>query len=142
MADKRRLSADDLYNLSFVSDPQMSPCGKQIAYVKSHIDSKTKEYRSQIWMIPAEGGQPKQYTSGPKSDTSPRWSPDGDKIAFLSDRNGDKQIFVVPTTGGEAYQITRVRRGAGAPVWSPDGTKLAFTSAIDADDKPEDLEKP
>jgi dipeptidyl aminopeptidase/acylaminoacyl peptidase len=142
MSGKRRLQADDLYKLSFVSDPQISPCGHNIAYVKAHIDEKTKEYRSQIWMVPTMGGQPRQYTSGPKADTSPRWSPDGSKIAFLSDRNGDKQIFVVSTTGGEAQQITHMRRGAGAPVWSPDGSKIAFTSAIDIDDKPEDLEKP
>ncbi|HHW26775.1 MAG TPA: S9 family peptidase [Firmicutes bacterium] len=142
MAEKRRLQTDDLYRLSFVSDPQISPCGHNIAYVKAHIDEKTKEYRSHIWMVPVTGGKPRQYTSGPKSDTSPRWSPDGSMIAFLSDRNGEKQIFVMPTNGGEARQITNMRRGAGAPVWSPDGTKIAFTSAIDIEDKPEDLEKP
>ncbi|MGI6642616.1 MAG: prolyl oligopeptidase family serine peptidase [Bacillota bacterium] len=142
MEGKRRLTSDDLYRLVFVSDHQISPDGKSIAYVRTHIDEKTKEYRSNIWMVPCEGGEPRQYTSGPKADTSPRWSPDGTKLAFLSDRNGDKQIFIMPTTGGEARQLTNMRRGAGAPVWSPDSQKVAFTVALDPDDKPEEYEVP
>lgn len=142
MAEKRRLVAEDLYKLVFVSDPQISPDGKHIAFVRSHIDEKTKEYRSNIWMVPTDGGTPRQYTSGATTDNSPRWSPDGTKIAFLSDRGQGKQIYVMPTTGGEAAQITRLRWGAGTPIWSPDGTKIAFHATIDPDVKPEDWEKP
>lgn len=142
MPDKRRLVSEDLYKLVFVSDPQISPDGKKIAFVRSHIDEKTKEYRSHIWMVPTDGGEPRQYTSGPTTDTAPRWSPDGTKLAFLSDRGQGRQIYVVPTTGGEAYQVTKLRWGAGTPLWSPDGTKIAFQASIDPDVKPEDWEKP
>ncbi len=142
MAEKRRLVAEDLYKLNFVSDPQISPDGGHIAFVKSHIDDKTKEYRSNIWMVESSGGEPRQYTSGPTIDNSPRWSPDGTKIAFLSDRGAGKQIYVVTTTGGEACQITKLRWGAGTPVWSPDGSKIAFNASIDPDVAPEDWEKP
>jgi Tol biopolymer transport system component len=93
-------------------------------------------------MVPTSGGEARQYTSGQTPDTSPRWSPDGTKIAFLSDRGAGKQIYVVPTTGGEAYQVTKLRWGAGAPVWSPDGSKIAFNASIDPEVKPEDWEKP
>jgi len=143
VAERRRLSADDLYKLVFVSDPQISPDGTKVAYVRTVIDEKTKEYRSNIWVVPTdESSEPKQFTCGPKSDTSPRWSPDGTKLAFVSDRNGKKQIFVMSTQGGEAYQVTKMRRGAQNPVWSPDGRKIAFTAPIDPNDKPEDYEKP
>ena len=143
MADKRRLVPEDLYRLVFVSDPQISPDGKRLAYVKTTIDEKTKEYRSRIWVVPTDGsGKPRQFTSGPKQDTTPRWSPDGTKLAFVSDRNGEKQIFVMPTEGGEAYQVTKMWRGATNPVWSPDGSKIAFTALIDPGDNPEEYEKP
>lgn len=143
MADKRRLVAEDLYKLVFVSDPQMAPCGKSIAFVKYNIDEKTKEYRSNIYLALTSGSEkPRQFTSGSKSDTSPRFSPDGTKMAFLSDRGGDKQIYVLSMDGGEAQQVTRMRWGAGTPVWSPDGTKIAFTASIDAEVKPEDWQKP
>ena len=142
MAEKRRLVAEDLYKLVFVSDPQISPDGKNVAFVKSHIDEETKEYRSSIWMAPTAGGEPRQYTSGPTTDNSPRWSPDGSKIAFLSDRGVGKQVYVVSTKGGEASQVTKFRWGAGTPVWSPDGSKIAFNASIDPEVKPEDWEKP
>jgi len=143
LAEKRRLTPEDLYKLAFVSDPQISPDGTKIAFVKTTIDEKSKEYRSQIWVVPSDGSaKPRQFTSGPKSDTSPRWSPDGTRLAFVSDRNGEKQIYVIPTEGGEALQVTKMRRGAGNPVWAPDGTRIAFTASIDPEDKPEDYEKP
>jgi Tol biopolymer transport system component len=142
MADKRRLVSEDLYKLVFVSDPQISPDGKKIAFVRSHIDEKTKEYRSHIYLVPTDGGPARQFTSGPKADTTPRWSPDGSKLAFISDRGSERQIHVMPVSGGEAVQVTKMRYGAGGPVWSPDGTKIAFNASVDMDDKPEDYEKP
>ncbi len=143
MSTKRRLTPEDLYKLVFVSDPQVSPDGKHIAYVRTTIDEKTKEYRSQIWITSTCGTtKPRPFTSGPKMDNSPRWSPDGTKLAFVSDRGGDRQIWIMPTTGGEAYQLTKMRRGASNPVWSPDGTKICFTALVDPDDDPEDIQKP
>ena len=110
--------------------------------MRSHIDEKSKEYRSNIYVVPTGGGEPRQFTSGPKSDNAPRWSPDGTKLAFVSDRGNGRQIYVMPLSGGEAMQVTKMRYGAGNPVWSPDGTKIAFSASIDLDDKPEDYEKP
>lgn len=143
MTAKRRLNPDDLYNLVFVSDPQISPDGKQIAYVKTIIDKQSKEYRSTIWVASTDDdSKPRPFTSGPKIDTGPRWSPDGEKLAFVSNRSGGRQIWIMPTSGGEAFQLTKMRRGASNPVWSPDSTQICFTAIIDPDDSPEDYQKP
>ncbi|HHY12259.1 MAG TPA: S9 family peptidase, partial [Firmicutes bacterium] len=143
MSSKRKLTPDDLYKLVFVSDPQISPDGEQIAYVRTVIDKTTNEYRSAIWITSSSGtGKPRPFTSGPKTDNCPRWSPDGSKLAFVSDRGGGRQIWVMPTTGGEALQATKMRRGASNPVWSPDGTKICFTAPLNPEDSPEDHQKP
>jgi len=140
---KRRLTSDDLYRMVFVSDPQLSPDGKQIAYVKTVIEEKTKEYRSTIWIVPADGsGKPRPFTSGPKRDTSPRWSPDGTKLAFVSDRTDEKQIWIMETLGGEALQLTTMRRGASGPSWSPDSKRICFTAPVNPEDPPDELQKP
>ena len=140
---KRRLTSDDLYRMVFVSDPQLSPDGKQIAYVKTGIEEKTKEYRSTIWIVPADGsGKPRPFTSGPKRDTSPRWSPDGTKLAFVSDRTDEKQIWIMETLGGEALQLTTMRRGASGPSWSPDSKRICFTAPVNPEDPPDELQKP
>ena len=142
MTDKRRLIPEDLYKLAFIADPQISPDGTRIAYTRTVIDEKTKEYRSHIWVVNADGTCNRQFTAGPKSDTTPRWSPDGTNLAFVSDRNGEKQIFVIPAGGGEAHQVTKMRYGASSPVWSPDGKSIAFVAPVDPSDRPEDYEKP
>lgn len=121
---RRRLKADDLYAFGWVSDPQISPCGSRIAYVVTRIEDK--KYRSSIWVAPFSGGEPRQLTNGPKIDRSPRWSPCGKKLAFVSDRAGSGQIWVIDTDGGEARQVTAQSSGVSEVSWSPDGTRLAF----------------
>jgi len=96
--------------------------------VKSVVtEGKIKKYKTQIYL--ARDGKVAPFTSGPKNDTSPRWSPDGSKVAFLSERNEDKtQIFLISLDGGEARQLTFRKDGVGEPVWSPDGKRIAFSA--------------
>lgn len=132
---KRRLTCEDFYALKFVSDVRISPDGSRIAYVLSVVDKEANDYRSHIWMVDSAGGRPRQFTSGPKKDTSPRWSPDGKTLAFVSDRAGKNQIFLIGVDGGEARQLTKARNGASSPVWSPDGESLAFIARTGPEDE-------
>ena len=83
--DKRKITADDLFNFKRISQPKFSPDGKWIAYVVTVIDKEKNSANSDIWMIPAQGGKAIQITNNEKGDSSPRWSPDGKYLAFLSD---------------------------------------------------------
>ncbi|HWI60625.1 MAG TPA: hypothetical protein VNT75_02170, partial [Symbiobacteriaceae bacterium] len=139
---RRKLTPEDLYAFVNVSDPQISPDGDVIAFVRTHIDADSKEPRSSIWVVPAAGGTPVQFTRGNKSDSQPRWSPDGRTLAFVSDRSGDRQIWLIERFGGEARQLTHMRHGAGSPTWSPDGNRIAFTALIGWEDKRELLTTP
>jgi len=132
---RRRLKADDLLKLVFMSDPQLSPGGDLVAHVRTAIDADTREYRSTIWLVPATGGEARPFTAGPKADTEPRWSPDGERLVFVSDRSGAKQLWLLERAGGEARQLTTMRHGAAGPVWSPDGRQLAFLSSCAPDEE-------
>ncbi|MBS3938124.1 MAG: S9 family peptidase [Peptococcaceae bacterium] len=126
---KRPLQQNDLLKMQFLSSPVISPDGADIACVKTHIDSETMEYRSHIFVVPTDGGALRQFTAGGKVETTPRFSPCGTKMAFVSDRSGDKQVWVLNLKrGGEAEQVTTMRYGAANPTWSPDGQSLAFVS--------------
>lgn len=137
----RRMTSEDLLRLKWVSDPQISPDGKSILFtVKTVVEEdKVRKYKTQIYM--AREGRVRPFTSGPKSDTTPRWSPLGDRVAFLSERGkGRTEMFLIPLDGGEASQLTDRKDGVGEPVWSPDGTRIAF-SAIEPDTEEKDGEK-
>jgi dipeptidyl aminopeptidase/acylaminoacyl peptidase len=119
-------TVQELLKVRRVADPQLSPDGRWVAYQIGVPDVAANRSRTQIYVVPAGGGEPKQLTSGPSSATTPRWSPDGRKIAFL---NGG-QIWTMDPDGSDKKQVTRISTGADGPVWSPDGRLIAFASDI------------
>lgn len=130
MADKRRVKPEDLYELLSVGNPVFSPDGKRAAYVVTGISEEKNDYYSNIFVLDPETKESFQWTYGKCRNHSPAWSPDGTRLAFVSNRNGDPQIYVMNTDGGEAKQVTDAEKGAANPVWSPDGKKMAFTVRV------------
>lgn len=135
-AEKRPITVDDLYRISQIEDPRLSPDGQWIAYVLMTVDSFDNSYKRNIWVIRATGGEPVQLTRSGK-DTHPRWSPDGKTLAFVSARDKKPQIFLLRITspGGEARPLTKMPNGASQPAWSPDSQQIAFLSALNADER-------
>src|SRR5256714_5225714 len=129
------LSPDDLYAFRFLTDAQISPDGARIAYSIKTTNAKRDGYQGAIWLVSSDGTQPAvQITAGTSQDATPQWSPDGERLAFTSDR-GDvpkgrkrppRNIFVLDLAGGEARQITRFGDDCSDLAWSPDGLHLAF----------------
>jgi dipeptidyl aminopeptidase/acylaminoacyl peptidase len=131
-ADKSRpMKLDDLFRLKRVSDPQVSPDGKHVAYVLATVDLSGNKISSSIWLAPTGKGEPRRLTnSGGKRDRAPRWSPDGKYVLFESNRGGGTQLWLIALDGGEATQLTTISTGAGDAVWSPDGKHIAFASTV------------
>jgi dipeptidyl aminopeptidase/acylaminoacyl peptidase len=140
---KKKITPEDVLILNVLSDAQVSPDGRTVVYVRATLYKEdTKKPKSNIWIAELdEGGarvkDVRQFTSGPRTDFFPRWSPDGNKLAFLSDRieDGKFQIYIMNREGGEALQLTEVRGEVGASVilpvaqsiaWSPNGEEVAF----------------
>lgn len=115
---------DALMALQTVHDPQLTPAGDRIAYVTRHADASTNRYVSTIWRA-TRGSKPERLPEGGLSDSSPRWSPDGRQLAFLSRRGGTTQIFIAPSR-----QITRSTTGIETYRWSPDGTQIAYIAPL------------
>lgn len=136
-AGRRRLVSEDIYNIVLVGDAQISPDGSQVAYVRARLDKEKNDTLSSIYLVSTEGGAPRRFTAADAKDSSPRWSPDGKTIAFLSNRSGKNQIWTISTAGGEATQLTDYPEGVNGIAWSPDGATIAFASKLD----PSQLEK-
>ncbi|MFI5385699.1 MAG: prolyl oligopeptidase family serine peptidase [Fimbriimonadales bacterium] len=125
---KRPIKAKDLLRIVFVGDPQISPDGNRILFIRKHIDEKKNKYVTNLYTVDMEGNVA-QWTQGEAGAGSGRWSPDGQTIAFVSGRDKPaSQIYLIPTTGGEARKFTGLPEGSiGELKWSPDGSKIAFT---------------
>jgi len=140
MAVKKSVSlekvvAEDFYDLKFVLDPQISPDGNTVAFVKQHSTLDTLGYQSSICLTDTDGKNTRRFTSGSKRDHSPRWSPDGKKILFVSNREGRPQLWMISVDGGEARQLTYLWNGASNPEWSKDGKKILFLSRINIEER-------
>lgn len=136
---RRPITIDDLYTIKLVADANIAPDASRVAYVVTTVDRESNGYRSNIWCVPLTGDrEPYRLTTGCRKDTSPRWSPDGTMLAFLSDRAGKNQVYVLPADGGEAWQVTDVPNGASDFSWSADSRSLVFVSKVDLpeEDKP------
>ena len=133
MVEKKKLRAvkpEDLFQLKFLQDGQLSPDGKTTAYTIANVDAEKEEEFSAIWLLSLETGESRQLTAGLSLDTNPEWSPDSQQIAFLTTRGEKPQIHLIPVNGGESRALTGMPLGVNdGPAWSPDGKHIAFTSS-------------
>ncbi|HEY3217382.1 MAG TPA: S9 family peptidase [Candidatus Eisenbacteria bacterium] len=139
----RPMSEEDLLRFTWVADPQISPDGSRVAFTKVWIDEAEDDYRTQVWMVEATGGTPRPLTAGQR-DSQPRWSPDGQGIAFVRATEAKKpgQLCVLAMGGGEAMRLTHLEGGVSDPCWSPDGKRIAFLSTTNRDLDDPKREKP
>jgi dipeptidyl aminopeptidase/acylaminoacyl peptidase len=126
------MTIGDLLAAVRVSEPQLSPDGKTVVFVRTTTDVATGKRNADLWAVPADGsGAPKLFIGGEKTENSPRWSPDGKRLAFISNRDGDMQVYVADADGGNIRQVTKVAGGAQPPLaFSPDSLQLAFVSDV------------
>lgn len=137
--DTRNLVVDDYFRIHRVSDPQISPDGKWVAFVVSTMNLEEDNSESRIWMVSIEGGEAIPMTAKGNSTSRPRWSPDGKYLSFLAARDNDKtQVWILFRKGGDSMQLTEVVQGVKSYDWSPDGSKLLLTLQ---DPKPGEIEK-
>ena len=122
-------TVDQTLSMKSVSSPQISPNGRFVAYQAEEANWDDDEFVQQIWIAVTATGERYQLTSGKKSSTDARWSPDSRRLAFTSDRDGKRQIYAIAPTGGEAAQLTSEENGVGQFAWSPDGGSIAFLSS-------------
>jgi dipeptidyl aminopeptidase/acylaminoacyl peptidase len=140
---RRPMVPEDLLRIRFVSDPQISPDGRRVAFVVTTLSDARDEYLSTIWIADPGGGPARPFTRGPRRDAVPRWAPDGRRLAFVSERErrAKGQLYVMPADGGEPVRLTDQRHGVSSPAWSPDGTRLAFVSRVGGWEEPKDEEE-
>jgi dipeptidyl aminopeptidase/acylaminoacyl peptidase len=130
--ESSQFDVQQLLDLRVVGDAQVSPDGDRIAYTVAHngAEKGQRSPESRIWLVQVEDSQQWQVTYGPGTDRSPRWSPDGQSFAFLSDREkrGTWQLYLLDDSPRESRKVTDLASGIGAYAWSPDATRIAVTS--------------
>ncbi|MEP6707451.1 MAG: S9 family peptidase [Pyrinomonadaceae bacterium] len=144
LAQKRNITEKDLFNFVWIGDPQISPDGSRVAFVRVTVNEKKDGYNTSIWTVAAANGETHQLTNGPR-DSSPRWSPNGEYLVFVrvTEKDGKPdvpQLFMLAMAGGDSFQFTKVARGAGQPQWSPDGRTIAFANNANPEDLAKDRE--
>jgi dipeptidyl aminopeptidase/acylaminoacyl peptidase len=129
-AQKKAFDVNAMLELKRIGDPQISPDGKWITFAVQTVDVAANKKPQQIWIVPLQGGTPKQITHDGEANDRARWSPDSKRIAYISDRGGSSQIWLMDPDGGNAKQVTNLSTEAEGVLYSPDGKNLLFTSEV------------
>ncbi|MFQ5738045.1 MAG: prolyl oligopeptidase family serine peptidase [Acidobacteriota bacterium] len=124
------ITFEDFIELDPVSDPQVSPDGRWVAFTVTDYSLRENRGDSDIWILSTSGGQARRLSRSPKGDSQPRWSPDGTRLAFVSSRSGTPQIYLIDPSGGEAVQLATLSAGISHLTWSPDGKWLVFSGDV------------
>jgi len=127
---KQAFDVQALMQLSRISDPQVAPDGRTVAFTVQTIDIPNNTRPKQIYIVPVTGGAPRQITTAGTTNERARWSPDSKQIAFISDQSGSAQVWLMNADGSNARQVTNVSSDAGGVLFSPDGKNLLFTSDV------------
>lgn len=122
-------TATEMMKLKRLADPDVSPDGKWVAFAQTEIDASFQR-NADIWLVPVAGGAPRRMTSHPKSDSRPRFSPDGSVLAFLSNRDGASQVYAMDLLGGEARRVTLLPNGVDSFSWLNNHTLLAVSDVF------------
>ena len=138
LGQKRNITEKDLFNFVWIGDPQVSPDGARVTFVRVTVNDRKDGYNTALWMVTTATGETRQLTNGPR-DTTPRWSPDGKYLVFMrapevSGRVEPAQLFMLAMSGGEPFQFTTLPRGASGPQWSPDGKMIAFYNSATSEE--------
>ncbi len=132
----RLFRVEDVFNLEYAADPQVSPDGRQIVYRRVSMDIMTDRPRGNVWIINSDGSDHRPLLSGRRSYSSPRWSPDGRRLAYISGEDGSPQLYVRWMDTGQTALLTDLTEPPAALSWSPDGRWIAFTMFVPKDQKP------
>jgi acylaminoacyl-peptidase len=131
-----RLRPMDVFQLEYASDPQISPDGARIVYVRNFADVMKDRRRSNLWIISADGGDHRPLTTGKNNDHSPRWSTDGKRLVYVSNAGGSPQLWCRWMDDGQTAKLTDLAAAPSNPRWSPDGKSIAFTMHVADELKP------
>lgn len=139
---ERYFKSEDIFNLEYVSEVQVSPNGKYVAYVRRSNDIMSDSSRANVWLASVDGKSHRPLLSSKKSYYSIRWSPDGSRLAYLSNEEGKPQLYVRWMDTGQTALVTNVTSNPSNITWSPDGKHITFTMSVDAKEKPLDVKMP
>lgn len=127
---QQKLTPADLFKFEYAADPQISPDGQWVAYVRQWQDVMTDRRYSNIWLVKADGSDNRPLTTGKFSESSPRWAPDGKRLAYVTNRDGSAQIHIRYMDTGMAYAITSLATSPSGMTWSPDGKQIGFVAQV------------